>query len=63
MEFARSFVLKKIMMPVIAALWMLLPLMGIGAAQAAAKISYSPQVVDMALAKGCSVLLEFNASW
>jgi hypothetical protein len=63
MSFRRSFVLKKMMMPVIAACSMLLPLMLSGAVQAAAKIPYSPQVVDTALAKGCSVFLEFGASW
>ena len=30
---------------------------------AAAKIPYSPEVVNNALAKGCSVFLEFGASW
>ena len=30
---------------------------------AAAKIPYSTEAVDSALAKGCSVFLEFSASW
>jgi hypothetical protein len=30
---------------------------------AAAKIPYSAAAVDGALAKGCSVFLEFSASW
>jgi len=55
--------LKKMMLPVIAALSMFLPLLLSGAVQAAAKIPYSPQAVDSALAKGCSVFLEFGASW
>jgi len=31
--------------------------------QAGAKVLYSPEVVDTALTKGCSVFLEFGASW
>ncbi|MBT3702143.1 MAG: hypothetical protein HOH26_01260 [Alphaproteobacteria bacterium] len=63
LSFTRRFVLKKMMLPVIAALSMFLPLLLSGAVQAAAKIPYSPQAVDSALAKGCSVFLEFGASW
>jgi len=56
--------LRRFSLPVIAALTMLLPMMISGAVQAAAaKLPYSPQVVDAALAKGCSVFLEFGASW
>ena len=30
---------------------------------AASKIPYSPEVVNNALANGCTVFLEFGASW
>jgi hypothetical protein len=52
--------LKKFVLSAIAALSMCLPLV---AHAAAAKLPYSPQVVETALAKGCSVFLEFGASW
>jgi hypothetical protein len=33
------------------------------AAQAADEIQYSPQAVNDALARGCTVFLDFNATW
>ena len=34
-----------------------------GAQAGGAKTPYSPQAVDSAMAKGCTVFLEFGAKW
>jgi hypothetical protein len=60
LNFKRRRKLKKFILSSLAALFMLVPMTAMAEA---GKIPYSPQAVDSALAKGCSVFLEFGASW